>query len=222
MPYAPHIRMTANGVFLNTTEQWSFGVNIGNEGVSGFDAGAPGLEPNAVVWNDLADDVSEFHAGNTFVSGLAQLRSVKFAFIGADGKYTREPIIRERISVGGGGATYFMPTQVALAVTLLTNTPLTKVRGRFYLPGMMYGVETDGRISAVRADFIRSRVDTFLEAVGNQPGMDVLNLKAIVASTKGNNHTVSAVKVGRVYDTIRSRRNRLLEAYSDPAAVSSE
>lgn len=218
MAYAPHIRCQASGVFLGTTEQWSFTVNM-----AGIDPGVLSsllLSPNDTVWEDLADDFASFVSSAPMINNKTQLRSVKFASIAPDGKYAASPIIKERIVVGGGGANFTFPTQIALAATLKTGSPLGKVKGRFYIPGYTGFLGLDARITLADATTARDLVDTFLTNLGNQPGVDVLDLRPVVASTKGQNWPVTGVSVGRVLDTIRSRRSSLVEAYTADTDVS--
>jgi hypothetical protein len=49
--------------------------------------------------------------------------------------------------------------------------------------------------------------------VNNQPGFDQNGNVVVVASTFGALTPVTAVSIGRVLDTMRSRRNALQEAY---------
>jgi len=61
---------------------------------------------------------------------------------------------------------------------------------------------------------IRARAATMLSDINNAPGYDSGGAPTVVvASTKGYNTPVTGVRVGRVMDTIRSRRRQLSESY---------
>ena len=55
--------------------------------------------------------------------------------------------------------------------------------------------------------------------MNNRPGVDFSDVVVVIASTKGTNSPVTAVRVGRVPDTIRSRRTALPEGYGTAAPV---
>jgi hypothetical protein len=215
--------MTWGGPISGTTETWQNSLALDKDPSEGSTLAAV-LDPNNPVWTDLKDDVQAYFAGETAISGVARLHWVKFAAIGANGKYTSSPVMREinggvGIGGGGGGSAPSFPLQTACAITLTTATILSRVKGRFYLPAVSGPLGTDGRMSVAWAEEVQGRAKTFLDNVANQPGIDVLDLRAVVASgTRADglgaqNHAVTGVTVGRTLDTIRRRRNRLPEAY---------
>lgn len=187
------------------------------------------------MWADLTNDARVFFASaGAGIHPDATLNMVKFAAIGADGKYTKAPVERApsgaRIGAGGGTGSVRPANQVALAVTLLTAGDLGRVKGRFYVPVPAFAVTAEGRYSVAAAQGVATAAQTFLNAVNNQPGLDVLGLQAVVASqgrrnkdgsvrTPARNHVVTGVKVGRTPDTIRTRRNKVSEAYGASLAV---
>lgn len=234
MAYEPHIRMTAIGT-LPGDEIFNFSLNLGREDPDGPALWTPfgGLQPNDAVWQDMADDLSTYWA-SSWVSSRATLRSVKFASIGADGKYAAAPI--EKAIGGPSGtpgptATNAHPNQVAMAVTLHTPADLGRVKGRYYLPMPAFAVETDGRVSEGNRDAMETAAQTFINNLNNQPGIDVLDIRVIVASqgrrnSDGSvklppgNHIVNAVSVGRTFDTVRRRRNKVTEMRGTASEVS--
>lgn len=211
MAYAPHIRVSALGTL--GVERFSYSINLRAQGV------LPSLlgTENAQTWTNIADDVADFHGrAATHIDARAELKEVKIAEIGADGKYTQDPIIKARVQAGGGGVQAFVLPQTALAISLMTDRRGATGRGRFYIPMPVLDPDaTDGwRVPTGPIDAVLGSAKSFLEALGNSAGFDLLTgLKVVVASTKGYNSDVTGVRVGRVVDTIRSRRGSLSESY---------
>jgi len=71
---------------------------------------------------------------------------------------------------------------------------------------------------SVRFD-MQARLATLLTSLNNTPGIDVSGLQVVVASTKGFNTPVTGVRVGRVVDTMRSRRRQLPETFDPPTPI---
>lgn len=234
MTYRPHIRMTMQGS-LPGGEIFSMGVNLGIVGEIDTPLLFVGdLAPNSDVYDDLAADCLNYWV-STFISSRAKLQLVKFAPIGTDGRYSG-PSTERLISAGTGGVAgsssgTHHPNQVALAVTLHSTGDLGKVKGRFYLPMPSLAPGTDGRLAEADRDAVETEAQEFINAVNNQPGLDVLNIRAIVASQGRRNKDgsvkfaprnwdVNAVSVGRTLDTVRRRRNKVNELRGTPSSVS--
>lgn len=228
MAFAPHYRLTMIGTLGDVSgqpvEAFSMGVNLarGNTG-NPSDLIGPLLDVNQDQVEDLAEDCRQFFADpRTSIGGQAILRAVKFAWIGPDGKYT-QPSITVPMNQGGGALqTTLHPPQVALAVSLTTAFYGARGRGRFYLPLPALPV-VNGSLDLGAGDrnAVAASAQEFLNNLGNEPGLDVLGLTPVVASSKGLNHVVNGVRVGRVFDTIRSRRRSMSESYGSVLPVSS-
>lgn len=233
MTYRPHVLMTCHGT-LPGSEIFSFGIALGRADPLDNDwLDNAAFQPDATVWDDLRDDCAAFFSGAE-ISPRAVLTTVKFAWIGANGRYTKSPVER---AVGGGSGvpgggtgTAHPPNQVACAVTLHTGADLGRVKGRFYLPMPMQPAGTDGRMSEPGRDLYESQAQTFINNINNQPGLDVLDIRVVVASQgrknldgsvrlAHDNHLVNAVSVGRTLDTIRRRRNKVTELRGTPSPV---
>lgn len=235
MAVIPHVRMTAYGD-LPGGEIFNFGLSLANpdQADGGFGNGLwqGELVPGASVWTDLANDLEIFWA-NANVSNRAFLRGVKFALIGSDGKYTDAPHERPIGGVTGTAGTGNVVqhgNQVAVAVTLHSTGDLGRVKGRFYLPMPSVALGTDGRMTEANRDTIETAAQTFVNNINNEPGIDLLNLRVVIASSGRHNDngtvkfppknwTVNAVSVGRVLDTQRRRRNKLNELRGTVSAV---
>lgn len=235
MTVVPHIRMTAYGD-LPGGEIFNFGLSLANpdsdDGGLGNGLWAGELVPGATVWDDLRDDLITFWA-DAGVSGRAKLRGVKFASIGADGKYRDSPherVIGGATGLSGGLSTATHANQVSLAVTTHSVGDLGRVKGRFYLPVPGHALDTNGRIDTTLRDNLENNVKTFINNLNNEPGIDLLNMQVVVASSgrrnpdgsvkfPPKNWVVNAVSVGLVPDTQRRRRNKLSEMRGTPTSL---
>lgn len=234
MTYVPHYRVTMSGLLGGTSgsEIFSMGFALAKfeDGLFGLTA-ADILDPNLTVWTDIKNDcVAYFARPDTMIHADAVLTRVKIADIGADGLYRSAPV-EFAVSQGGGFSNSGRhPNQVAYAVTLKTNGDLGRVKGRFYVPLPSVAVDAQGIVSNAVAEQHESSAATFINAINNQPGIDVLDLRMAVASQGRKNkngtvrvppanHAVTSVAVGQVLDTVRRRRNKLPES-RDYTAVS--
>ncbi len=207
-PAPAHRRITFSGEFQSFTdpayEQWSFRLNLG------IGETTPALELMATT----GADAYGAHLKQLFPSHV-KLLEVKAAEIGPDGRYASAPAIVVRPTPGTGPAVN-LPPQVCVAVSLVTERRGASGRGRFYLPTPSFiPLASDGRISQANAQTITNQAAAFLSALNGPAGFG----NVVVASTKGFTTVVTAVRVGRVLDTIRSRRTSIDELHTVPLAV---
>lgn len=235
MTVVPHVRMTAYGD-LPGGEIFNFGLSLANpdseDGGFGNGLWSGALVPGGSVWDDLAADLQTFWSAAGVWSGC-KLRGVKFASIGADGKYRDsviERVLGSTTGVSGGNGLYQPANQVTMAVTTHSVGDLGRVKGRFYLPMPGYQMGADGRISEANRDSIETAAQTWINNINNEPGLDLLNLHAVIASSGRHNQDgsvklppknwpINAVSVGRVPDTQRRRRNKLTEFRGTPSTI---
>lgn len=225
MVYVPHWKISMIGRIggSNGPEMFSMSLALINRTNGSMEV--PGvLDPSGDVWDDIADDCAAwFGRTTTRLHQDAVLKTVKIAPIGANGRYTGAPVERVREVTGGTDLGYRQANQTSYAVTLHTEGDLGRVKGRFYapLPGLLF--QQDGRIAVETADGMEASAKTFIQALNNQPGIDVLDLVVGVASqgrrnadgslrVAPRNWPVTEVSVGRVPDVQRRRRNKLSEA----------
>jgi hypothetical protein len=217
MPYAPHLRLTASGDLYGGAEKFSFGVNLN---INGGPAANLNIDDGQFA-DIVTDTVNFFQRSGTGVISRAVLREVKVASIGALGTYTADPKISGILAAPGFDVTGNVkpPAQTSLAVSLNTARRGATGRGRFYLPLPGGAVGDDGLYTDVYRDNVAASVKQWLDDLNNEPNVDVLGLRVIVASSKGYNTDVTGVRVGRVPDTMRSRRRSLNETYELPLAL---
>lgn len=213
MPFnVEHYLVAFGGPMYGSTEEWSCSLRANTTGASGTS--------DQAVCDSLATLLSSKWSGGQFPVGgaKAQLGWVKYNRVGVDGKYLGGSTILKEVAppVGAGATTY--PPQVSLVATL--ETGLTRGlahRGRMFLPVPRYAVGADGRISATDANGAAAEVAALLTAMNGLAGFGTV---VVASKTRaGDQRTVTGVTVGRVLDTMRSRRTSLGEERSPVSAV---
>lgn len=203
-------------------DQFSFGLSMAPFGGSIADTVFD--EPAIPYWNDVADSIKDMFArAESHISAGAILTEVKVAFIETTGAYVIKPPLHILYNQPG-----FFPTagrelpQASLCISLMTDVVGPRTRGRFYLPiPSVDNVGSDGfRISIANAQVVRGSIQTMLNDINNAPGFDGAAMEVCVASSTGINTKVTGVRVGRVIDTVRTRRNSITEDYTGVAVVS--
>jgi len=216
MVYAHSVqRVTISGTSSQGAEEWSTGFFVGS---SSADAGNPTQQfADAVrnAWTTFVQTTST-NMASTFLS-----TEVKVAQLGTDGKTLLDNTVFSTFSpaVAGTNTTLVYPPQVSLVVTL--QSALSRglaAKGRMYLPGISYPLQTGSQISTTNADAMANNFRVFLNAVntGAPAGSRVILASAGrgTAGTGATNQPVTRIRVGTVYDTQRRRRNSLTEQYS--------
>ena len=199
----PFRRLVFSGT-LYTTESWSCSLCMGHQGVG--DGVQPGLVSEAIR------DAAVAFFSTSYVGAGAFLNTIKYNLIGVDGKYvdTSSSVRYDfETPTNGSGSTTVIP-QAALAVTLKTAASRGLAHaGRFYMPLISPAVQADGRLSTAQVTTIAAVATSFLNALN----ADDSEWRLAVVSNIGagaQNH-VTNVSVGRVIDTMRSRRKNLVE-----------
>ncbi len=158
-------------------------------------------------------------AWGTHLAGLhpvfVQLRNVRYSrhvaggatAQSAGGGYTQAD--DETVVGGVHSATVRKNPQTSLVVSLMTTRAGSTGRGRVFLPQVGFPLGIDMRLSIATAQQVATAFRDFLNALNTTGGPGA----AAVISSKGYQTTVSAVRVGLVEDTLRSRRRDLLEEY---------
>jgi hypothetical protein len=227
MPYAsPLTHVRAEGVFGSSAsspvEQWSFGFYVaGAELPAGYDAVLPD------VWSALARYIGNSTNFATFYSDtwLTEVMAAEITPAGglAQGYYSRYAAPGGAVSgVSNAGSA---PYQLTSAVTLDAGKPAAGRFNRFY-PPPQYGGTTLGLIAPEAAQARANVAKTMLREVATALSPTTLKsdwfgvttvgveFRPVVASkVHGSSRNIQAVRVGRVQDTQRRRRNSLPEGY---------
>lgn len=159
--------------------------------------------------------------GNGIINS-ARLTSVKLNRIGTNGHY-QDPVAREFIAsspIPGNGTTR-PPAQLSLAVTLRGDAERAHAgKGRMYLPPVdgLVLMGTDGRLDATSASNQAAGVKALIQdVIAAYTAQSVTGAVGITSNVgTGAFQIVTKVSAGRVVDTMRSRRNKLVE---DPQTV---
>jgi hypothetical protein len=231
-----HVRVSAIGdLGVPASEQFTYGFTLVSFGSQSTLFDRWDTAPNT-EWQLIANAVQAFHAHTgVLINPSAVLKKVKLALIGENtakphhGAYLKPPKEFAYSQAGGGGVSAAILPQSSLVVTLGTGG-LGKVKGRFYVPMPSYGpVHSDGfRLPVLQADAVAVEARNMLNTIrGVDLGGVSNDLKPAIISgptdkspTRGFFTEVAFVRVGRVIDTMRSRRRNLLESYGTPLYVS--
>lgn len=156
--------------------------------------------------------------GGLSIGSSSLLTSVKVNRIGTNGLYM-DPDTQEYVlptPVGGIGSTRLIP-QLSLVATLRGSDERAKAgKGRMYFPASNLTVpplDTAGLVAAAEAQKYANGMISFFNRI--QGAYSGLSLNAVAGITSkagtGAHQTVAKVTVGRVVDTMRSRRSKLVE-----------
>lgn len=218
MPTPARTRITWSGIrgsVVAPLETWSFSLNtrpdplmdafteVQMKGV----ATAATTAYNAAWPPEMPSDVILTQTRVALLDGLGKTK------VRADGSY-RQGIDLQPIS--GGKALNYMPLQAALVVSLTTGRAGPSGKGRFFLPWPGFNPNTqDKRLSTTDTVTLMNAARAFIVAV------NAISLPVVVASSKGYLTDVTGLRVGRVPDTLRSRRRDALEAYETRSLAAS-
>lgn len=206
---APFTRLSFVGTLWGV-DQWSINLSLTNG------PAAPVVDQATLdaIRGDFKTHLMSAAPANV-LGGPARLTYVKAARIGTDGKYMDAAPTISNEAAGGHPGTGTSPhaPQVALAVTLLGANPRGAAgRGRFFIPAPTAAIGVDGRVSDPAAQAIADQVAKFINAVNPRVAGGVSIVGPTTASGRaGASQPVTAVRVGRVFDTVRSRRSSFPE-----------
>lgn len=223
MAYAhKNLKITFGGRLYGNQEIWTNGLTVGHEDKD-FDGFV--YQGDDVTRRAIRDAIVEwFTSRDAYISQDAKLEWVKFAVIGTDGKYAvgddggyelNETLDFDAYS---GGEDRQVAPQLSVALTLETAVRRGAGRyGRIYPP--LTGVSgTDGYDVHYqsRASAFAKLINDINDCMDGPLTDDSVQPRVIVASNvgSGRNATVANIKVGKVIDTQRSRRNALTEDYT--------
>lgn len=240
MTFAPHLRLTMSGT-IAADEIFSMNLSLEPDGgILGQDIG--NYLAATITQGDfddiVADCVAWFGDPALQVSPRATLTRVKLAHINADGHYASTPqeaAVSRRGAQGGGFLENERPPgpwQISQKCTLHTAGDLGRVKGGFYLPVPSLD-DYDPAIDLWTVGHVNGQetvTATFFDNLTNEPNLDVLDLRVVVASQgrrnrdgsvrlAPDNHQVTAVSFGRRPDVQRRRANKVSEARTTPVSL---
>jgi hypothetical protein len=217
MAVPTHFKFTLNGVFTGTPEIWSTGFHFNRKRPLGTDAGLGDINEGTVT-----SAITAF-IGSALFNTTVTLVDWRAYVIGTDGHMEGNgPLLHIfPVNTYKGTGSNVLPPQVSCVATLVANDRGPAQRGRMYLPGPAKMVQTgDSRLSVADATLYATAVSALLKGVSDGidlPG-EIGSAAAVnvspgpVGSTTGTLQDIDHVEVGRVYDTVRNRRNKLVEA----------
>lgn len=214
-----HNRFVVRGIFGTTDEIWSYSLKFTSVVTAGSDVLPQDWNASAVT-----AAVNAFHSSSMFHTGCKVVGWRGYQ-IGADGNTTDDGNNLKRndyaTPVAGTGSNIH-PPQIALVVSTIGASRGPAQFGRAYMPGISQSVDANTQtISPGAALSLGGQFKTLVEALKNAMyPVTVVGESLINVSSIGTGHTqdVKTYRVGRVFDTMRSRRNKLLEDYQDTAA----
>lgn len=208
MPYPTNfLRLVAIGG-LPGGEQWTWSLSY----IADFST----LDPPTEVPAGVLSAIETFHGSTDVGLGTGvTLTAVKLNEIGTNGRYANASETVEHVydTPVQAANTIQVPPQAATAVSLLTSKKRGLAsRGRFYLPRLGYSTGPDGRMDVTRQTQLATAVVTMLQGIGTALGPN--HVLGVTSDRRTGAQTpVTDIAVGRVLDTIRSRRKKLEEDY---------
>lgn len=218
MPYPVHNRLVVRGKFNATPEIWSYSLKFNSQIPVGFDVKPQDWNASAVT-----AAINAFHNTAQFGSST-EVWGWRGYQIGSDGNLIGNNLkIVEYSSAVAGTSANILPTQVACVVSLQADDRGPARLGRAFLPGPASNLSTsDRRITVAYTTALLSTFKTMIEALKNAMYTDPLiigeSLVNVSPSGSGVMQNVTKYRCGRVYDTVRTRRNKMLEDYQELSA----
>lgn len=218
----PHYLVTIGGTMAGN-ELWQTGARFCGTGTPSASEFVAGLA--VISASDIYDDAAAvISAGPSWAfPNTTKIAWAKVAAVGTDGRYLSDAIVfNDATPTAGVGTTGRLPNQVALGISLWSGQTLGKGNyGRMYFPSVMASVETDGRWDAGMGTALGANVEAMLNAwegeLQTAAGVSDLQLSIMAQGATPQNKAVAWIRVGRVPDTQRRRRNALVESYVDTA-----
>lgn len=213
MPFPLHNRFVVRGEFGNSVEIWSNSLHF--ETVA---AGHADVMPADWDEGDVSAAVDAFY-GSALFADSCYVTGWRGYQIGADGRMTGDnlKIVEYSTRVPGSGTTRY-PPQVALAMSLWGASRGSAQHGRVFLPGparQVRGATCD--LSSGDTTEYLAAFKTYIEALKDAMypsfafGESLINVSKVGA---GRRQTIVEYRCGQALDTIRTRRNKVPEAYT--------
>lgn len=216
MAYFPFRRLVFGGSLMSATtggtplEIWACTISISAPAFTTAPEQQLGAATSAIqTW---------FTGSSCPSSATVQLEYVKYNGIASNGLQQTDPTNQTLFTTpvrGGGGAGTQNAMQTSCRISMDNGTRSRRARGGFYMPRPAATIAPDGRFAVANqtlwADGAKGLVDSLNAALDG--------VVVIASNADAANRTVTRVRVGRVPDTQRRRRNALLEEYTERVIV---
>lgn len=225
----PSFYLTFGGVLFPAAgnhEQWQTGVRFTNGETHelGDYESALGRISVSDILADCTNLIRNGMGKGPLWANTVTIDWAKLVVLDTNGHYATAPVVAEQTGVTGMAGSFAHPPQLAMAVSLWSGQTFGRAnRGRMYLPAPHTSVISitvaDPRINANEATYLRDAVSQWLHDVSGE--VSTINLPTYPAIMSklgtGSHRPVLKIGVGRVMDTMRSRRAQLDEAtvYTD-------
>jgi len=213
VPVPKHIKINIRGRFDGTPEQWSYGFHLDPVRTAQVDIKVADYDMSIV-----AAAINAFHSHARFPAKVV-VEEWRAYDIGSDGRMIGNPVLgswsaaTQPKGLGAGNLTY--PPQASLVVTLEAANRGPARYGRMYLPQPYMILDSTARLAATDVSSIGSALRTMLKAIeGANTGADDSHLCNVSPGGRTSTPTKQSVinlKMGRVIDTMRSRRSKMDE-----------
>jgi len=214
MSVPTHFRFTARGTFDGTPEAWSFGFHMTRAQPSAGDAHIADINQSAVT----SAFAAFFGNSNNIFTTSVKMTDWRAYEIGTNNKMQNNPLV---VDVTGaaihGSSSVRLPTQIALVATLVAANRGPARFGRMYLPGPSLAIGADYRLSDTQAGFYLAATTQLLKDVSDAidffatNSSEGCNVSQLPAGGSGTLQVIDHLEVGKVYDTLRTRRRSMLE-----------
>jgi len=224
MPWPKHNKLVIRGTYGTSLETWSYSLKFQRVFAAQSDADVDGWNKadvsNAIVtwhsagWANPAAKLTAWHGYSMDETNHADLNQLV--------SHTYSPAI----SPPQGGVVHPFQCSVVIGLESLDRSPRAPGKkdparfGRVYLPGPGFSIEQDGRFAASQALQLAGSFKTFVESLKNAMyPTAVANERMVlvspfpIGSPAGTEKEVDRYRVGRVVDTMQSRRRQLVEDY---------
>lgn len=213
------LKISAIGQLSNTEEIFATSFHAGYENNS---ISAPEWEAlTPTVLNDIADAFGAFWSSNEArVPAPWILQTVKVAALNLEGKYIFEPKQVNGLNINGARVGQPFAAQLSLASTIVSGKWRDPGKyNRMYIPTIAVANPTSSLSETEQTGYLnafKGMINDMNDALSTiNP-----NVKVIVASNTSSGGSAlyaKSVRVGRVIDTQRRRRNKLPENYAESA-----
>lgn len=167
----------------------------------------------------VAGALATWHAGPSLISQLAVMRKATlYPIDGPLGRVSegRKATATWQTPLAGGGGSDVLPLEVATVVSWETLRNGPKGKGRIYLPARVKAaVATDGSITTGQISVIGPGAVELLHDLEYDSGVNPWEVGPIVTGKPYSQYArITGVRLGKVFDAQRRRRNALDEAYT--------